>query len=211
MLKPAFVADNRRIPHWRPATRVLAVVGFVDADRDLYNAAALCAGGEVIATYHKRSAELRGVRRGPLLHAGPRRRPARAVEIGGVKVCVSICEDIWSPFGPLAEQPPAAPSCASTSTVAVPRDKLATTRADAGDQRRRRIRAIVYVNRVGGQDELIYDGGSMVFDAEGTLLARSPQFLEHLLVVDVPIPPIYRKRLLDPAGVVPRSSCRWCT
>ena len=61
-------------------------------------------------------------------------------------------------------------------------------------------RAIVYVNQVGGQDELVFDGGSFVFDAEGNLLARAPQFVEDLLIVDVPVPPIYRQRLLDPRG-----------
>ncbi len=60
--------------------------------------------------------------------------------------------------------------------------------------------AIVYVNQVGGQDELVFDGGSVVFDHEGTLLARAPQFVEDLMIVDVPVPPVYRKRLLDPRG-----------
>ncbi len=62
--------------------------------------------------------------------------------------------------------------------------------------------AIVYVNQVGGQDELVFDGASLAFDHEGTLLARGDQFVEQLLVVDVPIPPVYRKRLLDPRGRV---------
>ena len=68
--------------------------------------------------------------------------------------------------------------------------------------------AIVYVNQVGGQDELVFDGASLVFDHEGTLLARGEQFAEELLVVDVPIPPVYRKRLLDPRGRVTRRCCR---
>ena len=63
-----------------------------------------------------------------------------------------------------------------------------------------RTRAIVYVNQVGGQDELVFDGGSVVFDHDGRVLARSPQFVEDLLIVDVPVPPVYRKRLLDPRG-----------
>ena len=70
---------------------------------------------------------------------------------------------------------------------------VATRAADASS-------AIVYVNQVGGQDELVFDGGSLVFDAEGNLLARAPQFVEELMIVDVPIPPVYRKRLLDPRG-----------
>jgi NAD+ synthase (glutamine-hydrolysing) len=60
--------------------------------------------------------------------------------------------------------------------------------------------AIVYVNQVGGQDELVFDGGSFVVDAEGHLVARSPQFVEDLMIVDLPVPPVYRGRLLDPRG-----------
>jgi NAD+ synthase (glutamine-hydrolysing) len=59
---------------------------------------------------------------------------------------------------------------------------------------------IAYVNQVGGQDELVFDGGSFVVDADGRLIASAPQFVEDLLVVDVPVAPIYRDRLLDPRG-----------
>ena len=62
--------------------------------------------------------------------------------------------------------------------------------------------AVVYVNQVGGQDELVFDGGSFAVDHKGTLLARSPQFVEDITIVDVPVPPVYRKRLLDPRGRV---------
>ena len=70
---------------------------------------------------------------------------------------------------------------------------LATRAADASA-------ALVYVNQVGGQDELVFDGGSMAFAPDGTLLARSPQFVEDMLVVDIEVGPVYRKRLLDPRG-----------
>jgi NAD+ synthase (glutamine-hydrolysing) len=70
---------------------------------------------------------------------------------------------------------------------------LATRAADASC-------ALVYVNQVGGQDELVFDGASMVFDAEGELVARAPQFVEDLMVVDLDVDAIYRKRLLDPRG-----------
>jgi NAD+ synthase (glutamine-hydrolysing) len=70
---------------------------------------------------------------------------------------------------------------------------LATRAADASC-------ALVYVNQVCGQDELVFDGGSMVFDAEGQLVARAAQFVEELMITDVHIEPVYRKRLLDPRG-----------
>jgi NAD+ synthase (glutamine-hydrolysing) len=76
---------------------------------------------------------------------------------------------------------------------------LATRAADASC-------ALVYVNQVGGQDELVFDGASMVFDADGDLLARAPQFVEHLLIVDVDVDAVYRKRLLDPRGRATRAA-----
>src|SRR5438270_8206455 len=70
---------------------------------------------------------------------------------------------------------------------------LATRAADASS-------ALVYVNQVGGQDELVFDGGALVFDPHGELLARGQQFTENQLVVDVDVKPVFRKRLLDPRG-----------
>ena len=70
---------------------------------------------------------------------------------------------------------------------------LATRAADASC-------ALVYVNQVGGQDELIFDGASMAFDGDGNLLARAAQFREELMIVDIDFDPVYRKRLLDPRG-----------
>jgi NAD+ synthase (glutamine-hydrolysing) len=127
--------------------------------------------------------------------------PLELFVIGGVKVGISICEDIWSPSGPLAEQA-AAGAELNVNINGSPfhagkldeRERLLATRAADSHC------AIVYVNQVGGQDELVFDGGSLVVDHEGRLLGRAPQFEEHLLVVDVPIPPVYRKRLLDPRG-----------
>src|SRR5438067_665739 len=60
--------------------------------------------------------------------------------------------------------------------------------------------ALVYVNQVGGQDELVFDGASLVFDANGELIASAPQFVEHTLIVDIEVLPVFRKRLLDPRG-----------
>ena len=121
--------------------------------------------------------------------------------MGGVKVGLSICEDIWSPAGPVAEQAAAGAEVninINASPYAVGKDELrermlATRAADSSC-------AVVYVNQVGGQDELVFDGASVVFDHEGTLIARAPQFVEALTIVDVPVPPVYRKRLLDPRG-----------
>jgi NAD+ synthase (glutamine-hydrolysing) len=118
-----------------------------------------------------------------------------------VKVGISICEDIWSPTGPLAIQAAGGAELnININGSPYHRDKvssrermLATRAADASC-------ALVYVNQVGGQDELVFDGASMVFDADGNLLARAAQFTEEMLYVDIDVDSVYRKRLLDPRG-----------
>ena len=206
VLKPGFVADNRAVLDTFAAQtgECVAVVGFVDQDRDIYNAAAVCANGGIVGIYHKRllpnSAVFDEQR---YFMEGEGSDPLELFVIGGVKVGISICEDVWSPFGPLATQAAAgaelniningSPFRTEKDLV---REQLVSTRAADSHC------AVVYVNQVGGQDELVFDGGSFVVDHEGTLLARAPQFVEDLLVVDVPIPPVYRKRLLDPRGRV---------
>ncbi|MEZ5178159.1 MAG: NAD+ synthase [Acidimicrobiales bacterium] len=202
LLKPGFIADNRAaLEKVAAATRsCVAVVGFVDVDRDLYNAAAVCAHGEIRGTYHKRELpnyavfdEARYFARG--------QEPAQLWSVGGVRVGVSICEDAWNPAGPILDQADSGAELIVNLNASpyaegklARRERLMATRAaDASC-------ALVYVNQVGGQDELVFDGGSMVFDAEGELVARSPQFVEDLLVVDLDVDPVYRKRLLDPRG-----------
>ena len=204
VLKPGFVADNLEALSKLAARtgRCAAVVGFVDQDRDLYNAAAVCANGEVVGTYRKRLLPNTTVfDEARYFTPGHESDLLELFVIGGVKVGISICEDIWSPFGPVAEQA-AAGAEVSLNINASPfhtgkgaeRERMLATRASDSHT------AIVYVNQVGGQDELVFDGGSVVFDHEGTLLARAPQFVEDLMIVDVAVPPVYRKRLLDPRG-----------
>ncbi len=204
VLKPGFVADNIAALSKLAARtgRCAAVVGFVDQDRDLYNAAAVCAGGEILGTYRKRLLPNTTVfDEARYFTPGTDSDPLALFVVGGVKVGISICEDIWSPFGPVAEQA-AAGAEVSININASPfhagkqaeRERMLATRAADSHT------AIVYVNQVGGQDELVFDGGSLVLDHQGTLLARARQLVEDLLIVDVPVPPVYRKRLLDPRG-----------
>ncbi|MDQ4089275.1 MAG: NAD+ synthase [Actinomycetota bacterium] len=202
LLKPAFVADNRAALD-KLATRTgrcAAVVGFVDAGRDLYNAAAVCAGGEVKGVYRKRVLPNYAVFDEQRYFAPGFGDPQLFV-IGGVKVGVSICEDSWSPDGPIADQAAggaelivnlnASPFYAGR--LAERERMLATRAADASC-------ALVYVNLVGGQDELVFDGASLVLDADGRMVARGPQFKQADLITDVEIRPVFRKRLIDPRG-----------
>ncbi|MBA3286698.1 MAG: NAD+ synthase [Acidimicrobiia bacterium] len=206
LLKPGFVADNEAalIELAKRTGRCAAVIGYVDADRDLFNAAAVCAGGEVLGTYRKRLLPNYAVfDEARYFTAGGDTDPLELFVIGGVKVGISICEDVWSPDGPLAVQADGGAELAVNINAspyhrgkAASRERMLATRAADAHS------ALVYVNQVGGQDELVFDGCSLAFDAEGTLVARGPQFVEALLIVDVPVPPVYRQRLLDPRGRV---------
>jgi NAD+ synthase (glutamine-hydrolysing) len=204
VLRPGFVADNEAaLGKLAARTRhCAAIVGFVDEDRDLFNAAAVCANGEVLGTYRKRLLPNYAVfDEARYFTPGDETDPLELYVIGGVEVGISICEDVWSPDGPLAEQADGGAELAVNITgspyhrgKAADRERMLATRAADAHS------ALVYVNQVGGQDELVFDGSSLVFDAEGALIARGRPFVEDLMIVDVPIPPVYRQRLLDPRG-----------
>jgi NAD+ synthase (glutamine-hydrolysing) len=204
VLKPGFVADNL-VALEQVASRTArcaAVVGYVASDRDIYNAAAVCVGGAVAGTYRKRLLPNYAVfDEARYFTPGDDSDPYELYVIGGVKVGISICEDVWSPTGPLAAQ--AAGGAELNINIngspfhagkADSRERMLATRAaDASC-------ALAYVNQVCGQDELVFDGGSVVFDADGNLVARAALFQEELLITDITIEPVYRKRLLDPRG-----------
>ncbi len=205
--KPGFVADNlAALERFAAFTgECAAVIGFVDSDRDLHNGAAVCAHGAVVGRYHKRLLPNYAVF-DEARYFTPGDHPYQLFRIAGFDVSISICEDIWSPSGPMAQQAAGGAvvnlnlngSPFAVDKAALRERILATRAADAHC-------AVVYVNLVGGQDELVFDGDSLVFDAEGHLVARAPQFVEDLMVVDVPVPAPYRKRLLDPRGRLPAS------
>jgi len=204
LLKPGFVADSQaalgRVASATASGRCAVVVGFVDAGRDLYNAAAVCAGGEVRAIYHKRELpnyavfdEQRYFARGT--------EPPTLVLVAGVRVGVSICEDAFNPTGPIAMQAAGGAELVVNINASpyyanrlAERERMLATRASDASC------ALVYVNQVGGQDELVFDGASMVFDTNGDLVARLPQFEERVDVCDIEVQPVFRKRLLDPRG-----------
>jgi len=187
LLKPQFVEANLQAltavaPH---ARGLLALVGLVDRDRGgrLYNAAAVLGNGRWLATYHKQCLPNYGV--------FDEKRYFRAgteplvIASGGVKLGVTICEDLWEarPCRTLA----AAGAQVVVNLSASPyhagklrdRERLFAARA-----RQNRL-AIAYCNLVGGQDELVFDGGSLVLDAHGRLVAQAAQFAEDLLLVDL--------------------------
>ncbi len=202
LLKPGFVADNLvALAKVAQATEnCAAIVGFVDERLDLYNSAAVCAGGEVRGIYHKRNL--------PNYSVFDEQRYFSAgcgaeglYLIAGAQVGISVCEDAWDPTGPVSAQAAAGAELVVNinaspyyaQRLAERQRMLATRAADASC-------VLVYVNAVGGQDELVFDGASMVFDADGRLVAALAQFDECVAIFDLEVRPAYRKRLLDPRG-----------
>ena len=202
VLKPGFINDNlEALEKLAARTEQCAViVGFVDAGRDLYNAAAVCAFGSVQGVYHKRLLPNYAVFDEQRYFA-PGSGQLSLFRIAGVRVGVSICEDAWSPTGPIAALAEGGAELVVNINASpyyagrlAERERMLATRATDASC------ALLYVNQVGGQDELVFDGASLVFDANGDLVARGPQFTEDRLIVDVDVKPVFRKRLLDPRG-----------
>jgi NAD+ synthase (glutamine-hydrolysing) len=200
LMRPSFIEENVRalgefagqVPE-----DMVAAVGFVDLDADLYNACAVLSGGEILHRYHKHYLpnysvfdENRYFREGS---------GAPVVDLDDNLVGVSVCEDIWYPGGPAREQ---ALSGASVllNVSASPYHK----RKGAFRERMLSVRAsdygcyVVFCNLVGGQDELVFDGHSVVFDPEGALVARAAQFREDFLLVDLYPDQSLMQRLHDP-------------
>ena len=181
------------------ATGDLAVVvGVPHIDGgDLYNAAAVAYDGKVVGMYHKMYLPTYGVfDEDRYFRAG---HECPVFQVRGVGVGVSICEDIWYAVGPIAVQ------AAAGAEVIVNINGSPYYRGK-GDYRQRMIETraadhevyVAYVNMVGGQDELVFDGQSMVANHEGELIARAPQFEEDLLVLDLDVEAVLNTRLHDP-------------
>jgi NAD+ synthase (glutamine-hydrolysing) len=175
------------------------VVGFVDRshpaprggadsqDRDVANAAAILQDGSVRAVYHKVLLPNYGVfDEDRYFTVGT--DPGMVWALGSHTVGVSICEDIWLPDGPPAAQAEAgARILLNINASPFHRGKAAEREGMIAERARAAGAPVVYLNLVGGQDELVFDGGSMVVAADGTVLHRSPQFEEDRFVVDVPL------------------------
>jgi NAD+ synthase (glutamine-hydrolysing) len=187
LMRPSFIKDNLRaleaFAREVPAG-VVAAIGFVDLDADLRNACAVISGGEVLHRYHKRYLPNYGVfDENRYFREGS---GAPILRLDGALVGVSICEDIWYPGGPAREQALGGAGVL-LNISASPYHRL----KGAFRERMLAVRAsdygcyVVFCNLVGGQDELVFDGHSLVFDPEGDLISRARQFEEDMLVVDL--------------------------
>ena len=162
------------------------VVGFVDADQALYNAAAVAVDGELVGVYRKMRLPNYGVF-DELRYFEPGSE-CPVYLINGTAVGVNVCEDIWSADGPTAAQRTAGAevivningSPYHAGKRAAREEVLAARASDNG-------LFVAYLNLVGGQDELVFDGGSMIFDPAGSMIARAGQFREEMMVADLDV------------------------
>lgn len=218
LLKPRFVADNRAaLDRIAVETReCVALVGFVDqvaeqdrpdepGERPLYNAVAVCAGGEVRGVYRKRLLPNYAVFDEERYFA-PGDDTLVLYEVGGVKMGVTVCEDAWSATGPIPRLAAGgAEVIANLNGSPYYRGRLAEREVMLAGRSAGADCPIVYVNQVGGQDELVFDGGSLVFDGAGALVTRSPQFVEEVRVLDLDLA---ARVGTEPLEVVPVTAAR---
>ncbi len=186
VLKPSFVRDNiaqlRSIA--KATSGISAVVGFVDEDGDIFNAAAFLNAGEIKAVFHKVFLPNYGVFDEKRYFEPGHRCPI--LELDGVRIGLSVCEDCWFPSGPMAWEAHHGAQVLININGSpyhygkrAPRETMVQGRAaDYGA-------FVAWVNTVGGQDELVFDGNSAIFDPHGRLLAHAASFVEELLVCDI--------------------------
>jgi NAD+ synthase (glutamine-hydrolysing) len=198
LLRPSFLAAARESLDAiaAEATGITALVGFPHLDRDLFNACAVCANGRVEAVYRKRFLPNYGVfDEDRYFQPGEDLLLLRA---GDTLIGPTICEDIWQP-GPPATDLALAGAQVIANISASPFDLgKGRVREEMLAQRARdNIAWIVYLNAVGGQDELVFDGQSLVLDDEGEVVVRGPAFEEALIVVDIDPATSVGRRLTD--------------
>ncbi|RLT44224.1 MAG: NAD+ synthase [Chloroflexi bacterium] len=172
------------------------IVGCVRFDRHLYNSAAVLHDGEIVATYDKIHLPNYGVfDEDRYFYAG---ETPLVVTIAGVAVGITICEDAWYPGGPISDEAIAGARVvvninASPFHAGKTRDRERMLATRASDN----TVALAYVNQVGGQDELVFDGNSLIFDATGQVIARGASMSEDLVIADIPIEAVVQRQLHD--------------
>jgi len=209
LLKEHFLADTRaaldRLAE--RTTGIVAIVGYPERAEDVHNSVAVLADGAIQASYRKLHLPNYGVF-DELRYFQPGELGA-TIEVDGVTVGLTICEDIWQPGPPLSDE------ALSGARIIV---NMSASPYDAGKGERRErmiqqrarddLAAVAFCGLVGGQDELVFDGHSVVVDHEGTVLARAPQFEETLLIAEVDPVTVGSARLRDTRRRAPAAAAR---
>jgi len=182
----------------RATSSITAIVGFVHKEGDIFNSAALLHHGKLIDVYSKVYLPNYGVfDELRYFHPG---KENFIFTLQTIPIGISICEDLWYPGDPIRTQALQGgaeliiniSSSPYHSGKTASREKLISTRASDN------LAIVAYCNLVGGQDELVFDGGSMVFDQRGELIVRGKQFEEDLVLADLDLEAVFRMRLHDP-------------
>lgn len=202
VLKDGFVADNllALAKIVESISNTVAVIGFVDRDDrtdEIFNAAAICRNGAVLGVYRKHLLPNYNVFDEQRYFTPGVENPLFTIN----EICfgVTICEDIWQADGPVADQ-------AALGAVLNININGSPFHGGKLDVRQEMISArakdntcvVAYVNQIGGQDELVFDGGSMIMSADGSLVASAAQFAEELLICDLSLPNSNAKSRISP-------------
>ena len=199
LLKPQFIKQNREslnkiIEH---SSGIVVVVGFVDSDGDIYNAAAVLYDKKLVGVYHKFYLPNYGVFDENRYFQAGREYPVFIIY--GIGMGITICEDMWYETGPAAVQ-------AYSGARLLVNISASPYHAGKGDFRERmlatraadNVAIVAYNNLVGGQDELVFDGNSLIINQKGEIIARGRQFEEDLVVADLDMESVFRSQLHDP-------------
>jgi NAD+ synthase (glutamine-hydrolysing) len=199
LLKPQFIKQNRESLNKiiECSSDIALVVGFVDSDGDIYNAAALIYNQKLVGVYHKFYLPNYGVfDENRYFQAG---RECPVFTIYGIGIGITICEDMWYEAGPAIVQAYAGAKVLINISASpyhagkgLFRERMLATRASDS------IAIIVHNNLVGGQDELVFDGNSLIINEKGGLITRGKQFEEDFVVVDLDVESVFRSQLHDP-------------
>jgi NAD+ synthase (glutamine-hydrolysing) len=198
LFKPQFINENmcslEKIVD--ASSGLTLVVGFVDAKDDIYNAAAVIHDGKLVDVYHKVLLPNYGVfDENRYFRAG---NQCLVHVIAGVSIGITICEDIWYEAGPATAQAYAGAEVIINISASPYhfgrgsfRERMIATRAADN------VAIFAYNNLVGGQDELVFDGNSMILDEKGRLVAMGKQFEEDIIIADLDVESVFRARLQD--------------
>ena len=200
LLMPKFIEANLRAVKTiaKATSSMTAIIGFVSKNGDIFNSAGLFHDGKLIDTYSKVYLPNYGVfDEDRYFQAG---KENFIFTLKSTPIGLSICEDLWYPGDPIrtqalyggAELIVNISSSPYHTGKSVYREKMITTRASDN------LAIVAYCNLVGGQDELVFDGGSMIFDQNGDLITRGKQFEEDLVLADLDMEAVFRMRLHDP-------------
>ncbi len=199
LLKPKFIEDSvHAVDEVRKATGgITVVIGYPERENDLYNSAAILHDNELVDVYRKHYLPNYGVFDEERYFESGRRVPV--YKLGKFTFGVNICEDIWYPGDPTRKQSIAGDAQVIINISSSPyySSKVASREQMLVKRAKTYSTVVAFCNLVGGQDELVFDGHSVVVGERGDILARAGGFKEELVVTDINIKSVLRSRKQD--------------